>query len=68
MKRKGYKFAIAWIAENDCPADNHVPYIMEAYISVCLVADMFQKTAEQVAGDVYKYRVKNAIIYRENNK
>lgn len=54
--KKGYKFAIAWIALNDSPGDNENAETMAGYVSVLLVADLFGKDQNQVAKDVFQYR------------
>ena len=56
MKAQGYKFAVAWIAENDNPGDREEAEIVEAYPTVALVADIYGKDQSQVAKDVIKYR------------
>jgi hypothetical protein len=56
MKREGYKFGVAWIAENDGPGDNDNAETIAGYISVLLLADLFHKEAAAVAQDVVRYR------------
>ena len=57
--REGYRFGVAWIAENDAPGDNADVNTIVGYISVLLLADLFHKEAADVAHDVLRYRQKN---------
>jgi hypothetical protein len=56
--RASYRFGVEWIALNDDPADNGLENVT-GLISVCLLADLFGKSAEAVAHDVRRYRAKN---------
>lgn len=56
MKRKGYRYAVAWIALNDNPGDNESLDILSGYVSVALVADLFGVSQYKVAQDVWIYR------------
>lgn len=58
MKRASYWAAVAWIANNDSPADNDPVEILRGLVSVCLVADLFGVESSKVAADVMKYREK----------
>lgn len=55
---KGYRFGVTWIAEND---ENGSPdrldiETVKSYISVLLLADLFEKSPERVAKDVVRQR------------
>lgn len=58
MKRAGYREAIAWIALNDDPGspDSLEPDVVAAYVSSCLVADLFGVERERVGRDVVRFR------------
>lgn len=58
-KCQGYRFGVMWIGENDNPGDNHCSTELAGYISVMLLADLFDCCPEQVAEDVVRYRLKN---------
>jgi hypothetical protein len=64
MQSKGYHFAVAWIAENDDAGsiDATDLDVVSGYISVLLIADIFQKNAIAVANDVVRYRKKKGIL------
>ena len=53
---KGYKFAVEWIANEDANGDDDPVDVLAGYISVSLAADIYGKTQEQVAQDVYNLR------------
>lgn len=55
MKRASYRQGVAWIAENDEPAEPRIDEIC-LLISVNLLADLFDKDPMDVARDVLKYR------------
>ena len=55
MKRMGYRFGVAWIAENDEPEETDLSAIA-AQISVLLLADLFCKEPTKVAADVKRWR------------
>lgn len=57
MASRGYRFGVAWIADNDEPAERD-PEVLASLISVELLADLFDKEAETVARDVLRLRVK----------
>jgi len=59
MKIQGYRFAVAWIALNDSPADKAAADEIARYISTALVADIYGKTQEEVGKDVFNYRAKH---------
>ena len=59
MKIQGYKFAVAWIALNDSPADKATAETVAGYVSVALVADIYGKEQDRVAQDVANYREKH---------
>lgn len=55
---KGYRFGVEWIAINDEGASNDSVEVIEGYPSVCLLADLFDKSQAKVAQDVLKVRNK----------
>ena len=61
--RRGYRFAVRWIAENDNAGAFDSEEEIAGYVSTLLVGDLFGKTAEQVAHDVK--RVRRQIFARE---
>lgn len=52
-----YMKAVAWIANEDAPGDDDDVEILSGYLTVCLVADLFDKEPGKVAADVHRYRV-----------
>ena len=48
-KRATLGAAVLWIAQNDAPGDKEKPSELAGYISVVLVADLFGKSAADVA-------------------
>jgi len=54
-----YRDAIEWIAENDGRGDSEDAYTLTSYLTVQLVADLFNKEVGTVAEDVYQYRQKH---------
>lgn len=56
-KHPSYKEAVAWIAQNDEP-DETDKEVLSGFISVCLVADLFHKTPDQVAKDVVGLKIR----------
>jgi hypothetical protein len=50
-----YQKAIAWIANNDEPGEFDA-LIVSYFISVSLVADLFNKTPDTVARDVLEFK------------
>ncbi len=59
MKRRGYKFGVQWIVDNDGGGTGwDDPYLtvldVAGLISVALLADLFGKDSEDVARDVLK--------------
>lgn len=56
-----YNKAIEWVAFNDEPRDINIESISEM-ISVGLISDVFNKTPERVAMDVYELRTKYKTI------
>lgn len=57
---KGIGYAIAWIALNDEPDERDIATVA-SLISTLLVADLFGKTAHEIATRVVVYR-KNELI------
>jgi hypothetical protein len=51
-----YAYAVGWIALNDESGTDEEPEALEGYISVLLVADIYDKPPRQVALDVYNSR------------
>lgn len=56
-KRKGYRFGVAWIADNDEPEDRSAESV-SGYVSTLLLADLFGKDALDVGKDVVRLRDK----------
>jgi len=56
MPAKGIKYAIEWIALNDAAGDNQSAEDMVGYVSVALVADLFDKSPEEIAQRVFEKR------------
>jgi hypothetical protein len=59
--RASYKFGVRWIAENDEPIAQ-TPEDAVGLISILLLADLFGKTPEIVARDVFDYKNKMLVI------
>ena len=57
MARPGYRAAVEWIALND---DEDLSEDHGWLITVCLVADLFGKTPDDVGAAVKRYRAKEA--------
>lgn len=55
MKRRGYKFGVQWIADNDEPTLCDVEDLL-GLPSLVLLADLFGKEPEIVARDVVRAR------------
>jgi len=55
MIRRGYKYAVRWIAINDSPGLLGVDAIADLH-TVGLVADLFGRTELEVATKVARYR------------
>lgn len=57
-----YKFAVAWIAENDAPGDADALELetVAGYVTTALIADLYGHTTAKVAADVVRYRKKHA--------
>ena len=53
--RPGYRAAVAWIAANDEDAEQD-PEEVAQQMTVCLVADLWDKSTMIVARDVLRYR------------
>ncbi len=60
-KRASIKEAVYWIAHNDDPASGPDLEILEAQISVVLVADLFGLSSTEVAKRVARERRKEGI-------
>lgn len=58
MTRRGYRFGVQWIAENDEPGSIDVAEI-SGYISTLLLADLFCKDPIKVAQDIARWRIRN---------
>jgi len=58
MKRPSYRYAIAWVAENDSggSADALYPDEVQHLITAALVADLFGVPQEKVGEDIVRYR------------
>jgi len=57
MKRASYREGVAWIAENDEPAESD-PETIGSLVSVLLLADLFAVEPERVVADIIKFRKK----------
>lgn len=55
MTRRGYRFGVQWIADNDEPDDLIFENVI-AYISTMLLADLFCKDTDEVAADIIRRR------------
>lgn len=51
-----YEDAIQWIASEDAPGDDDIIDDLQGYLTVCLVADIFNRPATQVARHVWNIR------------
>jgi hypothetical protein len=58
MARNKYENAIKWIAVNDESGSGDSLKEISHYISVCLIADIFEISVEEVAVDVVRVRRK----------
>jgi len=63
MKRASYRYAVAWIAENDSAGDDNAldPEVVSELITAQLVADLFDVPPEKVGRDIVRYRKKHGI-------
>lgn len=61
MRHASYKYGVQWIALNDEPSDYSVDSI-STYISVLLLADLFQVEPQKVARDILKLRQNDPIF------
>ena len=53
LEDEKYLFGVIWLSHNvDLGKDDDIP----KDIGVCLLADMFELTTQQVASDIIKYR------------
>lgn len=59
-KYPSYRYAVAWIAQNDEPGDRD-PETVGEMTTTMLIADLYGKTNEAVARDIIAYRAKHAI-------
>jgi hypothetical protein len=66
-RRPTYRFAVAWIAQEDEPGDLD-PAVIAGYISTCLVADLWGKDEADVAEDVARYRRRAALDGSESTR
>lgn len=60
MKRRGYRYGVAWISLNDDPLETD-PEAISGLISVLLLADLFSVEPERVAQDVIRFRRKEEV-------
>lgn len=58
MTRRGYRYAVEWIALNDDAGGGASSSEIAGYVSTGLVADLFGKDQRDVALDVYRFRQK----------
>lgn len=56
MKRASYRHGVEWIALNDDVACDDDEEAIAGYVTVCLLADLFDITTERVARDVLRVR------------
>lgn len=58
MKRASYRAGVVWIARNDEPGSSDAldDSVVSGYISVSLLADLFDKDPGDVARSVIRYR------------
>ena len=58
VKRASYRYAVAWIAENDSAADDDSldPEVVSELITAQLVADLFGVPDEKVGRDIVRLR------------
>lgn len=61
MSNPTYNRAVRWIAYNDNDAELDQAAI-EEYVTVALVADLFGKTAQKVAVDVFNVRLSRQLL------
>ena len=59
MKRASYRHAVEFIALNDEAAELD-PEVVSSLASVVLVSEIFDVTQERVAGDVVRFRLREA--------
>jgi len=59
-KRASYHEAVAWISHNDEAGSDDALNMewVSCYVTVCLIADIFGKTSEEVAKAVIRHRKK----------
>lgn len=62
-KRASYRYAVAWIAENDSAgdADSLDPVAVSELITAQLVADIFGVSPEKVGRDIVRYRERHGV-------
>lgn len=62
-KRASYREGVEWIAENDDAGSDDAWDVerVAAYVSTCLLADLFGKSREDVARAVIRYRKKTQL-------
>lgn len=58
MKRASYRFGVEWIALNDSAGDNHSEHDIATYVSVLLLADLFDVDPARIAAEIIKIRSK----------
>jgi hypothetical protein len=58
MKRQGYKFGVAWVAENDNAGNGDSLDDIAGYVTTLLLADLFGKDSKDVARDIHEYRTR----------
>jgi hypothetical protein len=61
VKRASYRYAVAWVAENDSGGDHDalIPGEVQHLITAALVADLFDVPQEKVGVDIVRYRRKH---------
>lgn len=58
MKRASYRAAVEWIALNDDAGNGDTAEIVADYVSVGLIADIFEVPAEKLAADIMRVRAR----------
>jgi hypothetical protein len=60
VKRASYRYAIAWIADNDSAVDDGAldPVTCAELVTAVLVADIFDVPVEKVGSDIARLRAK----------
>ncbi len=57
------QYAIEWIARNDAPLETNLG-IISKFKSVCLISDLWNKPAEEVAEQILRLRLNNGLSFK----